>query len=390
MTRLFFILFPTGLIVAFGLIQFLFLKYFHKRWWQKRWVRYSSWVLPVSGLIGVFMWIAGEYYTKDWLAIPGALTAVLSFILEFCLILSLPISGIIRLIGYLIEKADKSDEVDTKRRQVINSITAAVPLVTLSVGASGVITAQSFVKVEQKNLKIADLPEKLKGFKILHLSDLHLRHYVSLDDLSDTLEEAAKFKPNLTLVTGDIADDLTMLPDALKMISELKTDLGTFACLGNHEYFRGINKVHSLFDKSPVPLFVNKGVNLSYNDQPIFIGGIDDPRHMGAKEHAFFRNTINITLNETTSDSFKILMSHRPDALDYASKNDINLVLAGHTHGGQLGWDGRSVFESVWPDRYLWGEYKINATSLYTSCGMGHWFPFRLGCPAEAPVLELV
>jgi predicted MPP superfamily phosphohydrolase len=86
---------------------------------------------------------------------------------------------------------------------------------------------------------------------------------------------------------------------------------------------------------------------------------------------------------------FKILMSHRPDAFDYAASQGINLTLAGHTHGGQIGFMGRSLFDSYWADRYLWGEYRQGRSALYTSSGVGHWFPFRLGCPPEAPIIEL-
>jgi uncharacterized protein len=82
-------------------------------------------------------------------------------------------------------------------------------------------------------------------------------------------------------------------------------------------------------------------------------------------------------------------MSHRPDAFDHAAVRGIDLTLAGHTHGGQIGMFGRSVFESYWPERYLWGRYERNGSQLYTSAGVGHWFPFRLGCPPEAPVIEL-
>ena len=68
----------------------------------------------------------------------------------------------------------------------------------------------------------------------------------------------------------------------------------------------------------------------------------------------------------------------------------MNLTLSGHTHGGQIGLGGRSIFEYLGgPGQYLWGEYNSGSGKLYTSAGVGHWFPFRLGCPAEAPVLVL-
>jgi hypothetical protein len=82
-------------------------------------------------------------------------------------------------------------------------------------------------------------------------------------------------------------------------------------------------------------------------------------------------------------------MSHRPDVFPYAADLGVQLTLSGHTHGGQIGFDGRSVLEGVFPHSFLWGEYAIKASRLYTTCGAGHWFPFRLGCPAEAPLITL-
>jgi uncharacterized protein len=62
----------------------------------------------------------------------------------------------------------------------------------------------------------------------------------------------------------------------------------------------------------------------------------------------------------------------------------------GHTHGGQIGLFGRSAFEALAPELHLWGTYARGESRLYTTSGFGHWFPFRLGCPTEAPILELV
>ena len=94
-------------------------------------------------------------------------------------------------------------------------------------------------------------------------------------------------------------------------------------------------------------------------------------------------------MNGAPADGFTILMSHRPEGLNAAAALGIPLTLAGHTHGGQFGWFGRSIFEPWLPHRYLWGKYQKDQSQLYTSAGVGHWFPFRLGCPPEAPIIVL-
>ncbi|MBK7142821.1 MAG: metallophosphoesterase [bacterium] len=388
-----FIGFISVITLIIGLLQILLLWGFNRDWWRKRSIRWSSLMLPVVTLVAMGLWGLGEYYQNQWLSRPGMLLTALAFVLQFALLLSLPVSGLFhlinRLIDHLIRHRKTDTAVDSNRRIILKGIAAAVPLATVTAAGAGFTRSFGSVNVFTKSIRIDDLPPSLEGYRILHLSDLHLRHYTTLEDLEDVLTRAREFNPDLVLVTGDVADDLGQLPDALKLIEQFKAPNGSFATLGNHEYFRGVEQVKSIFDQSAVPLFINQGTHVQVGGTSVFIGGIDDPRRMGAKETTFFQTTIDQTLEESHTDAFRILMSHRPDAFDHASEQGIALTLAGHTHGGQIGFMGRSVFDSYWEDRYLWGEYRRGKSVLYTSSGVGHWFPFRLGCPPEAPVLEL-
>ncbi len=383
------------LVLFFGFLQVLFLRLFVKEWWQNKIIRSFAWGLPIVGIIGTIFWGVGEYYTNDIILYPAAFFTVLVFILELCLTISLPFSGIFNFVNFGLDFVKKTDKdsgssVDKKRRRILQSAAAAVPLVALTSGTAGVFQTLNSVRVFKKPMAFANLSDDLDGFRILHLSDLHLRHYTTLSDLEDVLLRSEKFKLDMILLTGDIADDLKLLPDALKMVDQMKTPYGTYASLGNHEHYRGITTARYLFKKSPVPLLVNNGDTIQVGNSSLFIGGIDDPVRMGAKETRFYQQTIDKTLKQEHGSDFKLLMSHRPDALDYAAEIGINLTLAGHTHGGQMGIGGRSLLESTFPDRYLWGDYSIGESKLYTSSGMGHWFPFRLGCPTEAPIIELI
>ena len=254
-------------------------------------------MLPLAGIIGVSLWGFGEYWTIDWLAYPGAITAVIVFISEFCLIISLPVSGVVHFINWSWEKLFSSKEkperpLDKNRRLFLRSTAAAIPLVTLSGGGMGVWKALSTVNVFKKQIKFEKLPDNLVGMKILHLSDIHLRHYVTLNDLEEILIKAEEHSPDITLVTGDIADDLKLLPDALKMIHGMNSPLGSYACLGNHEYFRGLNRVYNIFENSDIPLLVDDGITVNKGNSSVFIGGLDDPRFMGAKDLTFFKTAL--------------------------------------------------------------------------------------------------
>jgi predicted MPP superfamily phosphohydrolase len=94
-------------------------------------------------------------------------------------------------------------------------------------------------------------------------------------------------------------------------------------------------------------------------------------------------------MRDAPTGVFSLLLAHRPEAFDAAGDARVGLTLSGHTHGGQIGYNGKSAFEPLFPDGYLWGAYRRGASRLYTTSGFGNWFPFRLGCPAEAPLVEL-
>jgi predicted MPP superfamily phosphohydrolase len=122
----------------------------------------------------------------------------------------------------------------------------------------------------------------------------------------------------------------------------------------------------------------------------LYVAGVDDPRHMHEPaSSAHLGPGVTRSQQDAPPQAFRILMSHRPQALDHAAPLGVDLVLAGHTHGFQLGFGGRSVFEPWMPGRYIWGRYQKGPTQLCTSAGIGLWFPFRLGCPPEAPVVVL-
>lgn len=362
----------------------------HPEWWKKRYVRLPVLFLPLAAVSSVAIWALGHSYRLPALAGFGSHLTPVFVILQMSLLISLPVSAIFYSTGRIVERIEgRGQAFSPKRRRLFKTLAAAFPAAAMPSGMVGVAESYSGVKVPMRAVPVTDLPPELEGFKIAHLSDIHLGIYVHLDDLRGAIEGIKPHAPDLVLVTGDIADDLSILPEALEIINQLTPRYGTFASVGNHEYYRGIREVLSIFEAGPFPILMERHTNIAVGGATIALGGADDPVTLRRDHTLFLSNTIEKTLERAPESSFKILMSHRPEGFNYAAEKGINLVLSGHTHGGQIGFGGRSLLESVFPEKYLWGLYRRGRTTLFTSGGMGHWMPFRLGVPAEAPILIL-
>ncbi len=396
------IFFAVLSMVVIGLIEVLLIRVLNKEWWQYKPIKLGSILLPVVGIISVILWFWGMAYETDWLAQTGALMTTVALILLLGLVVSLPLSGILNLSNRWIEKRrrrkndnnnseeDCKEKVNEHRRLFLKGTAAALPLVSLSLGTGGVASSFSETNVYIRKMAFENLPSQLNGLRILHITDSHLGIYKQVAHIEEVLTSAREHNPDLILMTGDIADRLELLPETLRLVSDFGAPYGVFGIPGNHEYYRGIEQFKQIHKDSPVPLLIDTGQMLNIDGQKLYIAGADDPRSMSGDYVKTLNTSINKSLEGSTSDSFKILMSHRPEGLDRAAELGVDLVLSGHTHGGQMGVGGRSFFENFMPDRYLWGEYSVDKTQMYVSSGIGHWFPFRLACPTEAPIIKLV
>lgn len=398
------ILFSAAALLILWLLCLLLLRFLNKQWWSLRGVRTARRAAPLIGLGAVALWALGTALDLRWPVVFGSGVAASELTLFVAVAAALPLSGVVLLIERLvraIRARGKAAEapvvglaetpVNSSRRSFVVKAAGVLPAATIATAGYGLISSHGSVRMPEIPLTFSTLPPGLEGYRILHISDVHLGYYVDLHDLETLVESASALRPDLVIVSGDIADDLRMLPDALRILSTLKPNGGIFATLGNHEYFHGIQDVLRAMDAGPIPLLRNTGAAVAAGGTTIYVGGADDPVSMSQRErnHRFLQNSVAGAFDGAPSDAFHLLVSHRPEGFDVAREQGISLTIAGHTHGGQLGFNGRSMLEPFYPERYLWGHYRRGEQQLYTSAGVGHWFPFRLGCPPEAPLYVL-
>jgi predicted MPP superfamily phosphohydrolase len=400
-------------ILALGATQVLLTKYLNRPAWNNRWGRRLSIYWPLGNLAAILIWmVAVRQFPESWLLDSTLRMITAGFLVGLlAMVLALPISGIVHFGNNLFDKflskkrsssstgdsavisesAPDGSEANMSRRRFLTMGASVFPAVAATGALGGVVKSFNDVRVFDLTLKFPNLPADLEGFKILHLSDLHLGVYFNLDSLESLLLDLEGREFDLVALVGDIADDLDSLSETLSMLSALPSRYGHFGTMGNHEYYRGADRVRRIYDRSPVPLLINQGQRIQVGSSALYLGGSDDPRQMGWSydSSGFYRSALESSLGGAASDDFRLMLSHRPGMFDYSAPEKVDLTLAGHTHGGQLGMMGHSAFEMFGDDLYLWGRYQKGDSQLYTSSGVGHWFPFRLGCPAEAPIITL-
>jgi len=358
-------------------------------------VRRTVLFTPLTALTLGAVWGLGARLDLYWLTRTGAALLSALYLYLFGFLVTLLFTSPLHLGEKLYDLfryrlLTRTPPPSPERRLFLRWALAGAPLLTTGTVTSGLIRASAPARLPFVPLFYPDLPEPLEGLKVLQLSDIHIGPYIQLDDLEKLLERASAQRPDLVLVTGDLCDHMPVYRDTLKLIEYLHPPLGIFASLGNHEYFRGITSVRNAFSKSTIPLLVNEGLPLGISGQKLHLTGADDPVRMHTPEaYQNLQRFVEQAQDGAPSDAFRILMSHRSQAFDFAAPLGVDLTLSGHTHGFQVGVGGRSLFEDLMPDRYIWGHYQKGDCQLYTSAGVGHWLPFRLGCPPEAPIFIL-
>jgi len=329
----------------------------------------------------------GSFAASYW----GCNAALVTTVVLACGLVALPLAVVVHGAARLVPTR-LVDAALVDRRTFLTASAAVVPTLAMSVGAAGFAGGAAAASTPRRLIRSRILPPALDGLRILQLSDLHLgagRELGDLERLFARLRDRGAV-PDLIVLTGDVAEDLRLLPTALDLVRQLGARHGAFAALGNHEHIHGVRAARRIFDASDVRLLVDDAAVLDVRGARLALVGVDDPIVAHGDVGALLRGPIDKAFARVApADAFRVLLCHRPEGFEPAAAAGCGLTLSGHTHGGQIGFAGKSAFEPLFPDGYLWGSYRRGDASLYTTAGFGAWFPFRLGCPSEAPLLEL-
>lgn len=264
---------------------------------------------------------------------------------------------------------------------------SAIGVISLAVliGGWSMLQAQRPIRVQQVQIPVKRITPELRQMKIVMTADFHAGLIVGERDIERWAEEINALEPDVILLPGDIIDHP---PERVKHLTaafrKLRAPLGVFATTGNHEYYIQLKRALEFIKDSEMRILMNERVELPGG---LIIAGIEDrtARQMGKN-----LPTEEEILGETAHTNPAILLNHTPEkkAAERATEAGADLMVSGHTHGGQV-WPFSLL--TKWAFRFHHGLYEVGNGHQLTTCGIGTWGPpMRFGKPPEVMLIRLV
>jgi len=166
------------------------------------------------------------------------------------------------------------------------------------------------------------------------------------------------------------------------MLGKLRARYGVFAVLGNHDHWTDAALITDLFRAEGITVLVNQGMRFEMHGSAFWLAGVDDTM-VGLED-------ISLALAGSRANEMKLLLAHNPIILRRAARANVDLVLSGHTHGGQVALRSEPSPSGGPRRRFLKGLGRLGNTQIYVNRGLGTVvLPIRYGCPPEVSLLEL-
>ena len=241
------------------------------------------------------------------------------------------------------------------------------------------------LSIHEKQLMVRGLPPSLDGASIVHLSDLHL-----IGDLGESfyhvvVEEANRLAGDWLAITGDIVEKEKCLQWITPIFSKLTARQGKFFVLGNHDKrLKEPALARVRLVESGLTDLGGKFQMANLRDQQVLIAGNERPWFGGPND-----NELAAALTE--KPTLRIALCHSPDQIAWARRYGFELMLAGHTHGGQIRfpWAGPLIAPSLYGAKYASGLFYVSPTLMHVSRGVSGQHPIRWNCRPEITKLTL-
>lgn len=251
-----------------------------------------------------------------------------------------------------------------------------------------------WLEVSRHAVKLAD-PVAERAVRLLHLSDLHASRVVPLEFIERAIQTGLELRPDLICVTGDfVTHQFAAMERYAEVLSSLPAHAPTFACLGNHDGGLWAGRHDGYPDTSAVrALLAAAGIELLHNaSRRIAVGGLGF-RLIGVGDPWAEEVDVTAAFSDGAKDGAArtVLLAHNPDTKEELAGQAWDLMLSGHTHGGQLRLPlVGTPFAPVRDHRFVEGLHRWNGRWLHVTKGVGNVFGVRFNCRPEISLLQLL
>jgi len=293
----------------------------------------------------------------------------------------------------------ESGTISLQRRDFLRKSVGVAATAPFILSGYGVLLERRRFAVEHFDLPVNGLSSSLSQLRIVQLTDIHLGPFMPEEELLAYVEAANRLQPDLVALTGDfVSTNSEEIAPCARALSQLNARYGVFACLGNHDVYAGAEEeLTRLFGEKGIRMLRNEAISVRIKDTVLNVLGIDDLR-WGTPNLA---RALRATKDEP--GEVRLLLSHRPEVFPEAAQKGIEVVLAGHYHGGQVKLGSRpesfSIARLITP--YAEGLFYLSRRSqssrtaakdqvLFVSRGIGiTGLPIRINCRPQIAHLTL-
>jgi uncharacterized protein len=268
----------------------------------------------------------------------------------------------------------------------LNGLNLTILATALVLALVGFITARGRPSLVSVEVPVDGLPEDLEGYRIAHISDLHIGPTLKRPFVATFVEQVNALEADLIAFTGDMADgDAQRLQDDVSPLQNLSAPDGVYFVTGNHEYYSGVEQWLDKARQLGFSVLLNDHVLKPRGNAVLLVAGVTD---FGADAYdPSHKSDPALALRDAGPHDFRLLLAHQPRSIAAAAKAGFDLQLSGHTHGGQfIPWKYLVPLQQP----YIAGLYRQAQTWLYVSRGVGYWGPpLRLGAPSDISLITL-
>ena len=284
-------------------------------------------------------------------------------------------------------------EQSSRRQFLKTAISAAGALAVMGIGFDALSAEPHHAVVENVQVRLPNLSDAFRGFRIAQLSDIHFGPYIGDRVVQNAVDVISSLQPDLVVLTGDFVSHPLYMGHGIEgawnaaPCGEILRQLSStrmLAVLGNHDHWNDAGIVTNALRRNHIEVLRNQSTAIERKGERLWIAGVDDVLAR--------TNDLGKTLRGLPASEPIVLLAHEPDYADHAANFPVHLQLSGHSHGGQVRIPG--IGAPILPamgTKYPMGLAQVGKLQVYTNRGLGVITPpVRFNCPPEITLITLL